>query len=51
VLNLPAHYLHAAGVNLDHYKMIKEQEAAARARLIAERGKALKQEKIVFKPS
>ena len=38
VMNLAPQYLQAAGVNLDHYKMIKQQEAAARARLLADRG-------------
>jgi len=37
VLNLPSKYLDAAGVNLDHYKRIKMEEAEARAKLIAAR--------------
>jgi hypothetical protein len=37
VMNLPTKHLEAAGVNLDHYKRIKQEEAEARAKLIAAR--------------
>ena len=37
VMNLPNKHLEAAGVNLDHYKRIKQEEAEARAKLIAAR--------------
>lgn len=37
VVNLPAKHLEAAGVNLDHYKRIKQEEAQARAKLLAAR--------------
>lgn len=36
LMNVPAIHLQAAGVNLDHYRKIKQEEAAARARLLAE---------------
>lgn len=37
IMNVPSRHLEAAGVNLDHYKMIKEQEKNARQKLIAAR--------------
>jgi hypothetical protein len=36
-MNLPPRHLEAAGINLDHYKRIKMEEAEARAKLIAAR--------------
>ena len=34
--NLGNHKLEAAGLNLDHYRKIKQEEAQARARLLAD---------------
>jgi hypothetical protein len=35
VVNLPPKHLEAAGINLDHYKRIKQEEQEARARLMS----------------